>query len=177
VSGESRFDVQVRVDGKPTFRVLKAKTLEEALVEMQAVQTSTVPTVDDIVDDAVHDELVAIVREAVRTELQAWAGSRTVDVAAPVAEYEDVPPDPELQDRLDPLERHLEVALAPVLPEPELEEPHDEAYVAETGWAYSPPTEEAPPALPFGELSPQEQAAREEGKRRIQEAFAKAQQK
>jgi hypothetical protein len=90
-----------------------------------------------------------------------------------VVEYDDVPPDPELEDRLDPLERHLEVALAPVLSE----EPHDEAYVEETGWASEPPTEEAPPALPFPELSPHEQAAREEQKRRIQEAFVKAQQK
>jgi hypothetical protein len=88
VSGEPRFDVQVRVDGKPTFRVLKARTLDDALVELEGFRLPEVSAVEghahergstvramgepiEVIDGEVHDELVAIVREAVRAELEA----------------------------------------------------------------------------------------------------------
>jgi hypothetical protein len=116
VRGEPRFDVQVRVDGKPTFRVLKARTLDDALVELEGFRGrsaveghahergSTVRAmgepieVIEVVDIDVHDGLVAIVREAVRAELQAWASP------AAVIDDEDVPPDP--LEQFDELEHY-----------------------------------------------------------------------
>jgi hypothetical protein len=125
-AGERRFDVQTRVDGRPTFRVLQARALEDALVEMHEVlDRSTVPAVDDVVDNAVHDELVTIVREAVRAELEAWAGPPTPfeeAIALPTAvvieyddlEIEETPPEPGYD--VEPLDETIDQPGAPEEP-------------------------------------------------------------
>ena len=159
VSGEPRFDVQVRVDGKPTFRVLKARTLDDALVELEGFRPPEVSAVEghthergstvramgesiEVIDVEVHDELVAIVRETVRAELQAWAGP------AAVVDHDDVPPDP-LEQFEVPEREHYSLDEPPVEPPWAVPEPAwDERQAAPGVFPLCQPA--TPPAQPVG---------------------------
>jgi hypothetical protein len=142
--GSARYDVQVRIEGKPTFRVLGATTLEDALVEIGRAEPTagaveshsgergfTVPAMAEPVEiSEIREELVDAVRQAVREELQAWTDSATngrlEPVVVPDVVLNDlVPPDPVPEQRPDVVARELEHV--PYAPEPRFEPEVEEA--------------------------------------------------